>query len=50
MITLDMPHKEVSFAMKKGVIDLLIVIPKEELNPKGVNCVTSMIYNFCGTL
>ena len=47
---IGMPDKEVSFAINKGVIDLFTVIPKEELNTKGVNFFPSMIYNFCGTL
>ena len=47
MIKIGIPEDEVKFAMRKGVMDLITVIPKDELNPLGVNFVAAMILDFC---
>lgn len=47
MIKLGIPDEEVRFTMRKGVMDLITVIPKDELNPKGVNFIAAMILDFC---
>lgn len=33
--------------MQQGVIDLISVIPKEGLNPKGINYIAVMILYYC---
>ena len=33
MITLGLPNEEVEFSMRKGVMDLITVIPKDDINP-----------------
>jgi hypothetical protein len=50
MINLGIPEEEVKFAMQKGVIDLITVIPVEDLNPKGTAFVATKIYDYCTKL
>lgn len=45
-----MSGQEVTFATKKGFIDLLTAIMKEQLNLKGANFFTAMIYDCCAKL
>ena len=47
MIKLGIPDDEVKFAMYKGGMYLISVIPKDELNPLGINFVAAMILDFC---
>ncbi len=47
MIKLGIPEDIVKFAMCKGVMDLITVIPKDELNPLAVNLGNAMILDFC---
>ena len=37
MIKLGIPNDKVKFCLRKGIIDLITVIPKDDLNPKRVN-------------
>ena len=50
MIKLGIPNDEVKFCMRHGIIDLLTVIPKDDLNPKGVNFIAAMIFDYCAKL
>lgn len=50
MIKLGIPEEEVKFVMQKGVIDLITVIPVEDLNPKGTAFVAAKIYDYCAEL
>ena len=45
MIGIGVPEEEVKFAMRRGVIDLITVIPKDELN-KGIAFLRTMIAEF----
>jgi hypothetical protein len=36
--------------MRKGIIDLITVIPKDDLNPKGVNFIAAKIFDYCAEL
>jgi len=47
MIKLGIHEDAVKFAMCKGVMVLITVIPKDELNPMGVNFVAATILDFC---
>jgi hypothetical protein len=42
MVELGIPNPEIAFAMKSGVLDLLTVIPQDELN-MGINFVRDVI-------
>ncbi len=50
MIKLGIPDDEVKFCMRKGIVDLLTIIPKDDLNPKGVNFIAAMIFDYCAEL
>lgn len=50
MIKLGIPEREAKFAMQRGVLDLITVVPGDDLNPRGVNYNASMIYDFCAQL
>ena len=43
MIDLHIPKDQIAFAMTHGVIDLLTVLPKDELDTKGIPFVCTMI-------
>jgi hypothetical protein len=46
MIKLGIPDDEVKYCMRKGIIDLLTAIPKDDLT-KGVNFIAAMIFDYC---
>ena len=50
MIKLSIPEDEVNFAMQKVALDLITSVPVDDLNPRGVSYITSMIYDFCAEL
>ena len=50
MIRHGIAEDEVKFARQKGVLDLITVVPVDDLNPRGVNYIASMIYDFCAQL
>ncbi len=50
LIKLGMPENEVGFAMRKGVLDLLTIMPKDEVHPKGTTFVAGMIYDYISKL
>ncbi len=43
-------ENEVGFATGKRVLDLLIIIPKDEVYPKGTTFVAGMIYDYISKL
>ena len=47
MIKLGIPEDDVKYAMQKGVLHLITLVPVDDLNPQGVNHIASMIYDFC---
>ncbi len=50
MIKLGIPNDEVKFCMRKGINDFSNVIPKDDLNLKGVNFIAAMIFDYCAEL
>ena len=50
MVKLGIPIDEVQFCTRKGIDDLITVIPTVELNPKGVNFIAAMIFDYCAEL
>ena len=47
IIKLKIPVDEVKFAMRKGVIDLLTIVPKDDVHPIGTTYVASKIMDYC---
>ena len=45
MISMGIPEAEVKFTMRSGVVDLITVIPSDELN-KGIAYICTLITNF----
>ena len=48
MIDLSIPDHEVQIAMRFGVYDLLTVLPKDELDKKGIPFIQTMIMDLLG--
>ena len=46
LFKLGKPENEVGFAMRKGVLDLLEISPKDEVHPKETTFVAGMIYDY----
>lgn len=47
IIKLKIPDDEVKFAMRRGVIDLLTIVPKDDVHPIGTTYVASKIMDYC---
>ena len=47
IIKLGIPDDEVKFAMRRGVIDLLTIVPKDEVHPIGTTYVAAKIMDYC---
>ena len=47
IIKLKIPDDEVRFAMRRGVIDLLTIVPKDDVHPIGTTYVASKIMDYC---
>ena len=50
MKKLGIPNDKVKFHMRKGIVDLIIVVLKDDLNPKGINFIAAMIFDYCAEL
>ena len=48
MIDLGIPECEIQIAMQFGVYDLLTVLPKDDLDKKGIPFIQTMIMDFLG--
>mgnify|MGYP006195648677 FL=1 len=47
IIKLKIPDNEVKFAMRRGVIDFLTIVPKDDVHPIGTTYVASKIMDYC---
>lgn len=47
IIELKIPDDEVKSAMRRGVIDLLTIVPKDDVHPIGTTYVDSKIMDYC---
>jgi hypothetical protein len=47
IIKLGIPDDEVKFAIMRGVIDLLTIVPKDEVHPIGTTYIAAKIMDYC---